>query len=216
LGLEGATIVVSILIAFFIDAWWDGRTQDQLILQQQTQLVAQLSANAEALRIAEADGARASEAMLVLVESIGPNPTLLTADSLASLLDRSFRIDPPALETGALEGILSQGDLAATIEAQVLGWLMTYRTVSETYAAEGIAWEATRTTLIEYVASIAPLSYVLDRERDESEFPFPVERLLSDPRLEGMIEHLSARSGRLRTRGRLLMEHTDSILGERR
>lgn len=47
LVLEGMVIVVSILPAFAVDAWWDGTSERRRIQEQQAQLHGRIRANQE-------------------------------------------------------------------------------------------------------------------------------------------------------------------------
>jgi hypothetical protein len=128
--MEGMTIIMSILIAFLIDAWWDRQIQVARISEHYAQVSVQLSENGAQLAEAQAQALGAREAALAVVRAIAPEPVRLSRDSLTYLLDRSFRLDAADIETGAVEAVLSEGLLAASSSVELQQALIAYRNLA--------------------------------------------------------------------------------------
>ena len=127
--IEGLVIVLSILLAFGIDAWWEGR----LDRESERALLVSLAGGLEQAK-ANADTAlsRNTRAAAALDEFIRADPAaleLLPEDSAQIVLDRLLRFDTYASSDGALRsgalGDLSSDDLRealatwSTLEADV-------------------------------------------------------------------------------------------------
>ena len=112
ISAEGVAIVVSILLAFAIDAWWSGRVERQLVDENLAALRAELQSNLDEVqhelrfRSAVID---AVEALFALLEAEEPLDEA-TIDDLLERLTWSGRID---ISTGALASILDSGVLAS-------------------------------------------------------------------------------------------------------
>jgi len=103
---EMAVIVASILLAFAVQAWWEGRQERRALAGIEELLRVQMSANAVTLQT-EIEGARAAqEALGTAVRAIAPDPSPIPADSLWSLLRRGWGMLDQELETSALESLL--------------------------------------------------------------------------------------------------------------
>ncbi len=123
--VEGTVIVGSILLAFGIEAWWDGRGE----AQRRSVLISGLVADfAEAE--AELDGAmdahdlvqNATARWLRLARSTSPSPDLTAvADSLISQMLFTGQFDPPR---GSIEALLNAGDISVLADAE-LGEMLT-------------------------------------------------------------------------------------------
>ena len=123
---EATTITLSILIAFSIDAWWDGvqeRSADRSHLESVLREL-QTTANLldDAVRLHRQSQAQA----LAVLEVTSAGQLTVTADSLESLvvsLWSSYLINPP---TGALQAATLAGTIARLpdqeLKDQLLGW----------------------------------------------------------------------------------------------
>lgn len=110
---EGAVIVGSILLAFAIDAWWDGRVKARdthLALQAVEDELAENLAYFEAAEAVYREAARAGGDLLRLT---GPAPTDVDGERVSVLIGDLWRgpvLDPPS--TGALTTLISTGSIA--------------------------------------------------------------------------------------------------------
>ncbi len=109
---EGAAIVISILLAFSIQAWWDGRNELNLERRLLTALLVEFEQNGELLRQAREDyEQRYTDAMRILELMDGDTAEIDVAEFeqlVSSLLwKRTFH-----LESGAHDGLLASGELS--------------------------------------------------------------------------------------------------------
>ncbi len=109
---EGFAIVVSILLAFGIDAWWNGRQQRAAELEALRAIHQEFQTNRELLRTVEemhSEALMASRALLALAEI--PRTELPAPDSIEHLLQNArnnWTFDPL---DGALNSLLNAGEL---------------------------------------------------------------------------------------------------------
>ena len=110
LAAEGVVIVVSILLAFSVDAWWDGVTERERVREQQAQLHTQMLANQHLLEAAVARSRSSLDALRTIVDLVGPDPTLVPQDSLGLLFTPAFAVPFESLGTSAAESRLASSD----------------------------------------------------------------------------------------------------------
>lgn len=108
---EGAVIVASILLAFGIDAWWEGRRERA----EERDALEALAADV-GVALAELEDDRAAvENHLGVARTIlgwtGPNADGRHADSLALLLPELSRLPTFEPPTGTIEALIGSGDL---------------------------------------------------------------------------------------------------------
>ena len=214
LAMEGMTIIMSILIAFLIDAWWDRQIQVARISEHYAQVSVQLSENGAQLAEAQAQALGAREAALAVVRAIAPEPVRLSRDSLTYLLDRSFRLDAADIETGAVEAVLSEGLLAASSSVELQQAFIAYRNLAEAYAREARSFEGARQKALDHLIDVgASVAIVISGSGGSaSAFPLPIEDLLTDLALESRYYVLQLTSGRVLVAGRRLEERSELIL----
>lgn len=123
---EAVTITASILVAFGIDAWWDGvqqRAQDESHLEN---VLRELRATDEllddAIRLHRYSETLA-HAVLEMTSAGGSNVPVDSLDTLIVELYNSYVINPP---TGALQAAILSGAVARlsdeVLKSQLLGW----------------------------------------------------------------------------------------------
>ena len=117
---EGLVIVTSILIAFSIDAWWDGRQEDRArraLLLALRQDAGEIRAESEVVRMGLNDSFEARRAFLALEE----DPGLTEADAVRvdSIVSTQFRAPPFDAPLGAAQALISGTDLS-TVESEEL------------------------------------------------------------------------------------------------
>ena len=114
LGLvtEGVVIVISILLAFGLDAWWDGVAERASLEASLASVLEEFEANRSALPVvlenhaSNISGLRAARGQL---SEVGPGETAAIADTLLHLSIRWFTYDA---QIGALSALLESGELA--------------------------------------------------------------------------------------------------------
>lgn len=117
---EGLVIVASILVAFAIDAWWDGRQEDRArhaLLAALRQDAALIQREIDRVREGLTPGFHAHRAFLALEEE----PGLSEADAgrIDGIIGAQFRATPFDAPLGAAQALLSGTDLS-TVESDDL------------------------------------------------------------------------------------------------
>lgn len=107
---EGAAILVSILLAFWIDAWWAGREEDELsqsyllgLREDFTQVESELGKHINFI----ADIMRASRTVLTMAS--GPDSELLS-DSFSGAMGSAYSINAPNIATPTYHDMLNSGN----------------------------------------------------------------------------------------------------------
>ena len=127
IGAEGIAIVVSILLAFWIQAWWDDkqlRENERVILES---LLTELSTTQNRLRFmgSFAGGIRDSSTQL-LQAAIGPEVQLSDKEIDRLLGDTTWYVPLDHLDTPELDSLVSSDDLGLISNAQLKRMLSTW------------------------------------------------------------------------------------------
>ncbi len=128
-------IVVSIIIAFAVDAWWEElaeqrQEQDHLAALLAEFEVVRLGLDAQLSAVARSRGA--TEEILRLT---GPSPSSVSADSLAGLINDSFNLGVFASAGGALQALLASGGLSLIQSDSLSALLAEWPRLRESIAA---------------------------------------------------------------------------------
>jgi hypothetical protein len=108
--LEGAVIVVSILLAFSIDTWWDNRIEQQREREQLVSMRAEFQADLSGLDAVLASvqhHAKNLESFIAMLKAAGNEPVLIPARLLGSAI--TWRTSDVSIS--ALEALMASGDL---------------------------------------------------------------------------------------------------------
>lgn len=108
--LEGAVIVVSILLAFSIDAWWDNRIEQQREREQLVSMRAEFQASLPGLDeiLTSVQGhAKDIESLIALLKAAGDKPVLIPGPLLGSAI--TWRTSD--VSTSTLDALMASGDL---------------------------------------------------------------------------------------------------------
>ena len=214
LSAEAAVIVTSILLAFAIEAWWDGRAQRQLVADQRGQLYAQMQANSELLEVAAMRSANSLGALRAIVSLVGPEPGAASSDSLGALIDRGFGGAVGHLHTNSVEALLGSGEFLLATDPGLHAELMSFQSVAQQFARDDALFLASRTRFAEFLGTVTPFAFVSGRRgaHEGTDFEVPMNELLTDPRLEGMAGSLAVRSQFMGRRVEELRAVVDSII----
>ena len=111
ISVEAAAVVVSILLAFSIDAWWQDRNEADLERRLLTALQVEFEQNDELLRKArEVYEGNYTDAVRTL-ELMDSGPADFDAAEFERLVPRLLLSRTFHLESGALDGLLASGEL---------------------------------------------------------------------------------------------------------
>lgn len=212
---EGLTILVSILLAFGIDAWWDTRQDGAILHDHLAAVLAEMAGNRQALLADAARISGARSAQRRILGLTGPATGSFPPDSLAALIGTSFDGVPGILATGALESLLASGTLARVSDVELQADLVNWRGRYESIRSQAGVFQAGRASLIEALGDALPLldaAHVVDPDFPSSSFSFDTGALLSDPLLEAHLANLGALSVRLDRDLEALLRLTDEVL----
>lgn len=211
---EGCAIVVSILLAFGIDAWWESRQQRAAELDALRAIREEFQANEELLsHVHEMHGAalKASDALLVLVQTTPDQ--LPAADSLESLLQsvrNNWTYDPV---DGALNSLLDAGDLGLVsnpvLRARLAAWPDLVRDLNED---EMIQRGEVQERLTPYLAERLPLRGLFRPELGPAASRADFERLFGELQFANLIEVRRRFAENILVELQVLRETVDNIL----
>jgi hypothetical protein len=125
--LEGLAVLVGILVAFGIDAWWDVRSEEGRALAYQSALLDEVRANQRLIQQADTLGYRFDvEAAAGYFESIVYAAAPVSEDAVREMLWDAGTVAPLEYGRGALSDLLSSGGLAAIDDASVRRAITNY------------------------------------------------------------------------------------------
>lgn len=155
--IEGVIIVISILLAFAIEAWWNDRLSRADERGVLVQLNAGLAETDPVLEEWQANHAGVVESATVLLSNIGPMGTnSLTPEEISELIVTIFgryTLDPPDSQITSLE---SSGRLGLISNQQILNQLATWRSlVADLQNDEIILVRYVDATILPYISSNA-------------------------------------------------------------
>ena len=188
---EGGIIVVSILLAFWIDAWWDGR-QDR---GQERQLLAQIQAesvsNRELFAQYRQHHSEIIEAAGRLLDRTGPGATVVEHEIAEikrdlEIVSDFWTVEPSvgvissALQSGQLQLIRSQ-----ELRVEVANWSAF---LDDLRSEEASQQRFGSEVFLEYWYANAPLRNLWPvEELGQSKFPVDYEAILQDRRFENLL-----------------------------
>ena len=111
LTIEGLVIVVSILLAFAIDAWWDQKREIRDAEDQIARVIAELRANVSMLEAQDQALDHATQAAREFLPLMGPNVEPISTQQVGSMIFRIFGQPTLSLSTSATQNFLSSGQL---------------------------------------------------------------------------------------------------------
>lgn len=186
---EGILIVVSILLAFAIDASWNDRLRRQDQQRAMHALEQEFGAASELLTrvsLAHKNGFTAGEALLRFT---GPEATQIDSDSLAEILPPLFRIPYFSPSLGTLEAILSSGNLRIIESDELRAALATFPVAladlnrTQDYGAQLVLGH-----FVPFVAPHIPLRRYGMTSRGETSFTGDVGPLLRSLEFENLVQ----------------------------
>jgi hypothetical protein len=206
---EGLVIVFSILLAFGVDAWWDGHTERQRETALLTDLLAEFRASRPEL-VQRAEGARrmagANATLTALVADAAGRGTVEVADSLILAVIGGPTYEP---ETNALEGAVASGQIeiirSDTIQAELANWR---RMIVDTREDEVLVRDLTTDQVVPLLSRDVELGTYYDRLLDWF-FGTTAGKVTGSARLAGSTEL----AGALAQRGFYTQFSADDLAG---
>ena len=187
---EAVVIVLSILAAFAIDAWWDSATEQRRAAAEVSSLRSEFEAVDQELIRAGNELTKALDATVTLARLAGPNPKPMSADSFGLLLTWSLTVNAVELPTGALANILSSGDLPILndieLQKNLASWSSIANLMSVKFAYLVTNRDQAVLPLVHWLVALSPaLSAAFPKVwTDENHFAFEPTAALSNREFE--------------------------------
>jgi len=195
--VDGIVIVVSILLAFGIDAWWDRRAA---LGQTREHLQAVRFEVVENIGLLDEQAERCEEnraATKGLLSLIGPDPEPVPPDSLVSLMAGALSAGiANRVSTTALAAMIAEGQFAAIRSGQLRRGLADWLSAVDQRIQQRENARVQLRQTVAYVQTVMPYGLVAARYANaqlpqESRFRLDVGRVLRDATLEGSLSQLS-------------------------
>lgn len=216
---EGIVIVVSILLAFAIDAWWDDRQELDAAEDQVSRVLAELRANISILENQQQDLGYAIEGAKEFLARFGPEPLPAEVTEIAAFINRIFAVPTMSPERAASVEFLSSGQLTEGDWFDIR--IRLADTLSAVQSAENSSIELRqmRPGIInreaEFVSGLdLSLGHELMADYRPSRFPSDTQALLSDRLYENVIANYTIRMEINRQNVRGLIERYASLVAD--
>jgi hypothetical protein len=170
-GSEFLVIVLSILAAFALDAWWDSRVEDQMVHETLHALEAELITTRQQITLEREKLESARNAVVELLVHVSPHAPLLDPDSLEVLMDLSFRVGTIELQVGSLQAILSTGILASIRNPGLARLLATWPNTLASVRTKSSMLEENREIILGYLHDRFPTLEIARKTGQMSRYP---------------------------------------------
>jgi len=216
---EGIVILVSILLAFSIDAWWSERQQYREAESQVDRVLTEMRANLAILKAQDGYLDGAIEGARELLILCGPDPVPTKPSKLAALVGRIYGVPVLSLERSASDEFLSSGHLTIGLGSELrnsLSYTLSNVRISENSSLE---LRAMRPEMVRHMQShFSGLDLVrgheLMQDYPSSRFVSDSQSLLSDMYFEGLIANYTIRMEINRRSIENLSKRYESLIAE--
>ncbi len=190
-AVESFVIVVSILIAFSLDAWWERSTEINRKREQLEAIQNEFTANIDELQVLFDRLESMRVAVIELLPHISPTSPSLPLDSLTSLMDLSFRLGTVELQTGSIQALLSSGELAGVGTPELTALLAEWPAEVARLRNQSGLLEENREIIIEYLHARIPTLEIAHKTGQmdrypRSSFEASAEAVQRDMKVEGL------------------------------
>lgn len=193
LGAELIIVIVGVIIALAIEAWWSDRRDQARAGDHLVALHADFTANLDALNgnlasLHNIQGAVGQLLAVMVNEAARPSP-----DSLVSLTWMAFSFPPFEPLTTAYDNLISTGDIALLRDEQLKRDLASFKSAVEVYRRSEWQLDQWNRVIQQYVASgMSPLDWLPTAYRESRGLPDPLTRtdwdaVLGDREFEGIL-----------------------------
>jgi len=184
-------IVVSILAAFTLDAWWDARAEESQVHARLQTLETELVQVHGVLEYQMTRLDLARQAVASLLPHVSPQAPLLSPDSLNVLMDLSFRMGAIEVPGGSTQAMFSSEELASIKNPELVTLLATWPMFVERVRTKSSMLEQNRETIIDYLHDRYPTLEIAQNTSQMSRYPrssFPpnASAVQRDMRVEGL------------------------------
>jgi len=203
---EGVAIVVSILLAFGIQAWWDGRQLAEERAQHLSLLQAQMSENRALLEVSDSLSRNAVDGLSELLSIMSPDLTSLPRPNWGELMAPGLGMDDRDLELSATESLLASGYLDLERDATLHRMLLAFRAQAGRHSRDLSRFVDVRTRVRDRLYTLGAVP--------GGAFSVAPGTVLSDVQLYGLFDELHARHRARVFRSTALIDLVDSIVAE--
>lgn len=223
-GFDFFVIVASILAAFALDAWWNGRIEERQIHAQLQTIRGEFVSIRSELQDESDRLERVRVAVANVLPQISPTAEVLSLDSIAVLMDVSFRHSTIELQSGSLQALLASGQLASVDYPELPALLATWPAAAASLRTQSQMLENNREMIIEYLHDRIPTLQIAEKTGQmepypESDFTASAQVVQRDMKVEGlfgnrgmMIEDTDVLVQDLYSRAGRIIDLMDSIL----
>jgi hypothetical protein len=216
--IEGLVIVVSILLAFSIDAWWRQQQEARDADDQVARVVAELNANIAILNGHDEALDYTTRAAREFLAMMGPDVEPVSNAEVGSMMGRIFSVSTLSLGKSATQNFLSSGQLTDGhwIDIRLaLSEMLSDAQVAETTSSE---LRRMRPDILEHEQNfVSGLDIVRDHalmaDYPASQFMSEPDALLSDMKFEGLIANYAIRMEINREIIRELLNRHNAVIG---
>lgn len=186
--VEGTMIVVSILLAFGIQAWWEGRALQAARRAALASLSQDFEGYVQLIEHRRDANLEAVEAANQILERVGPNATLASETELRTALLRLAAFSPLDLRPGSFSAVLGSQERVLIENPELLDALGGWAQALERLARRNSFVEARSGSLHDYLVERYPLRDVMAGYLDgQSPFPASGEELMRSPAFENLV-----------------------------
>jgi hypothetical protein len=211
-------IVISILIAFALDAWWNDRQDRERERSHLQTVLAEFTANRDRLDryLQQVDGS--FEATVRVLNLMGPTPGKISPDQLADWINQSFDVGTFTPHGGAVQALLASGELSLIRNHELSNLLSQWPLLSNSLHDLAEFQATNREELHYYLARLGvPVSRIAENlawlDIPRSRFEFDAESFLSDVGIETYLVSRAVRIGFLREQYASALETAEAIMG---
>lgn len=198
LAVEGIVIVVSILLAFAIDAWWDQRREVRAAEDQVARVVAELRANILILKGQDQALEFTTKAAREFLSIMGPDVEPVSTQEVGSMIARIYSVGTLSLSRSATQNFLSSGQLTGGRWNDIRLALSELLSEAQQAEASSLELRQMRPAMLEHTrASVSGLDIAkgntLMMDYPASRFESDPDALLSDMKFESLIAYYAIR-----------------------
>ncbi len=216
--IEGLVIVVSILLAFTIDAWWDQQREERDAKDQVARVVAELRANVAILLAQDESLEYSTRGAREFLSIMGPDVGPVSVQTVGGMMYRIYGVPTLSLGNSATRNFLSSGQLTDGRWTDIR--LALTELLSEVQLAENASLEL-RQMRPEMLARMRPYISGLDVAKEHpsmadypsSRFESDAGALLSDMSFESLIANYAIRMEINRQNVHELLDRHSAVIG---
>ena len=216
-GRDVTLIVASILIAFTLDAWWQGGRDRALEREHMQALVNEFRATLSQLEGQLAGLENSLDATLSILELMGTSPSAIAPSELSVVVVRSFNVGIFSPQQRTLESMLASGELGSSDRDSLSALLERWPAMANSLQVDTGHLERNREEVIfdSLVRLGVPISVLVqagDLGVPESEFSLDTHTLLTDVGLESVFTIRAIRQQLLANDYRTAIEDVEAII----